>query len=73
MSSQQRVRRSGVGTVVVALILILIGCYYLLRNTLGVDLPPLDAEQVVPAIAIVIGIALLYRVWRDRDERLTGI
>jgi protein-S-isoprenylcysteine O-methyltransferase Ste14 len=56
-------RRSSVGTVVIGLILIVVGGYYVLRNTLGLDLPQLDSEQVVPVIAVVLGLALLYRAW----------
>jgi hypothetical protein len=66
MAGSGRGRRSGVGTVVVALILIVIGGYYVIRNTFGIDLPQLDSDQVVPVIAVVIGVALLYRVWADR-------
>jgi hypothetical protein len=66
MAGSGRGRRSGVGTVVVALILIVIGGYYVIRNTFGIDLPQLDSDQVVPMIAVVIGVALLYRVWADR-------
>ena len=41
VSHHRVARRSGVGTVVIALILIFVGGYYVLRNTLGIDLPEL--------------------------------
>ncbi len=66
--AQRIERRSGVGTVVVALILIVLGGYYLLKNALGIALPELDSEVVVPAIALIVGLALLYRVARDRSQ-----
>ena len=66
MSTQDHVRRTGVGTLVIGLILVAVGGYYVLRNTLGIALPELDSDQVVPAIAVVVGMALLYRVWGDR-------
>jgi protein-S-isoprenylcysteine O-methyltransferase Ste14 len=68
VSSQQRVRRSGVGTVVVGVVLVLVGGYYVLSNTLGMDLPPLDSEKLVPVLAVIGGAVLLYRAWRDRAD-----
>ena len=59
MSEHRLARRSGVGTVVIALILIFVGGYDVLRNTLGIDLPELDSDQVVPLIAVILGLALL--------------
>ncbi len=73
MSGQQRVRRTGVGTVILGIVLILIGGYYVLRETLGMDLPPLDAEKLLPVLAVVFGIALLYRAWRDRPDVASGV
>lgn len=67
MSGYRSARRTGVGTVVFAIVLVVIGGYYVLRNTLGLDLPELDSDQVVPIIAVVIGLALLYRAWTDRE------
>ena len=67
MSRHEPVRRSGVGAIVFGLILVFVGGYYVLRNTLGINLPELDSDQVVPIIAVVIGVALLYRVWRERE------
>ena len=69
MSERRLARRSGVGTVVIALILIFVGGYYVLRNTLGIDLPELDSDQVVPLIAVILGLALLYRAWQENDAR----
>ena len=69
MSVQPSARRSGIGTVAFALILLVFGGYYLLRNTFGIDLPQLESEQVVPALAVIIGIVLLVRVWRDNSTR----
>ena len=67
MASHRYVRRSGIGTVFVALVLIAVGGYYLLRNTLGLELPELDSEAVVAGIAVLGGLVLLLRVWADRS------
>ena len=69
MSVQPSTRRSGIGTIAVALILLVFGCYYLLRNTFGIDLPQLESDQVVPALAVIIGVVMLLRVWRDNSTR----
>ena len=68
MIVQHRARRSGIGAIVVGLILIFIGGYYVLRNTLGMNLPELDSDQVVPVIAVLIGAAIIVRAWSDRIE-----
>jgi hypothetical protein len=67
VASHRYARRSGVGTVFVAVVLIAVGGYYLLRNTLGLDLPELDGETVVACIAVLGGAVLLLRVWGDRS------
>ena len=69
MSQHRVARRSGVGTVVFALVLIVIGGYYVLRNTLGIGLPELDSDQIVPLIAVILGLALLYRAWQENGAR----
>jgi hypothetical protein len=51
---------------VIALVLIFVGGYYVLRNTLGLAMPELDSEQVVPVIAVALGLAIRYRAWQDR-------
>ena len=68
MSVQIYRRRNGVGTVAVAVFLIAIGGYYLVRNGFGVDLPELNADIVVPIIAVIAGAVLLYNAWRDRTS-----
>jgi hypothetical protein len=59
-------RRSGLGTLFIALVLLIVGGYYLLRNTLGFDLPELDSDVVVPVLAVIAGALLLYRYWGER-------
>ena len=65
MSIQIYRRRNGVGTVAVAVFLIAIGGYYLVRNGFGIDLPELDAQIVVPFLAVLAGAVMLYNAWRD--------
>jgi hypothetical protein len=61
-----------VGTVVLGVILILVGGQCVLRETLAIDLPPLDADRAVPVLAFIAGLLLVYRAWRDRTEGAAG-
>lgn len=57
---RRNVRRNG-GGLIFALILLVIGGYYTLRNTFGVDLGELDEDAVLPVVAVAFGLWLLYR------------
>jgi hypothetical protein len=62
-----RRRRDG-GGLVLGGILVLVGVYYLLQQTLGFDLPDLDWDKLWPVILIAIGGLVLYGAWRRRNE-----
>ena len=62
----RRHRSSGVGGVVVGLVLIAVGTYYVLTNTLGIDLPELEADMIWPVIVIAIGVVIVYRATHDQ-------
>ena len=66
MATDRTERRPGIGTVLLALGLIALGGYYLLRNTFGVDLPELDGDTVLPIVAIGLGIVILFNAWERR-------
>jgi hypothetical protein len=74
MSGHQRTRGTGLGAVVLGIVLVLVGGYYVLRNTLGMDLPQLDGDKLVPVLALLVGAVLLVRAYRERDDarRPTG-
>ncbi len=57
---------SGVGGVLVGLVLVVVGIYYVFTNTLGIDLPELKADMVWPFLVIGIGVAIVYRATNDR-------
>lgn len=61
-------RRLDGGGLVLGGILILVGVYYLLQQTLGFDLPDLDWDKLWPVILIVIGGLVLYGAWTRRHE-----
>jgi hypothetical protein len=55
-----RRRRSDFGALVFGAIILFVGGYYLLRNTLGWDLDELNWEPIWPVLVIVLGLAILY-------------
>ncbi len=54
-------RRRGldVGGLMFGAILLFVGGYFLLRNTLGWELPEIDWDMVWPVVIIAIGVAIL--------------
>lgn len=63
METRERRRRSDVGGFVLGGILLLVGGYYLLQQTLGLNLPDLDWDKLWPLILIVIGGLVIYGAW----------
>lgn len=68
MASRSYARRSSAGRIFVALVLIVLGTYYLLRNTLGFELPDLEGEAVAAFLAVLGGLVILFRAWQERSE-----
>ena len=63
-----RRRRLDGGGLILGGILLLVGIYYLLQQTLGFDIPDLNWNQLWPVILIVIGGLVLYgAVTRSRE------
>ena len=63
----RRTIRTNGGGLILAIILILVGGYYTLRNTLGFDLGELDEDAVWPLIVIALGAWILYRNLGTQD------
>ena len=64
-----RRRRSDVGGLVFGVILLLVGGYYLLTKTFGLDLPDLDWGGLWPILVIGLGVIVLVRAIQDRGDR----
>jgi hypothetical protein len=77
MQSRPPRRRTGTGAIVIGGILIIVGAYYVLRNTFGIDLPELDDDAVWPLLVLAIGALFLLRgvvlagPGRDSDEAIS--
>jgi uncharacterized integral membrane protein len=50
-----------VGALIFGAILLLVGGYYLLVNTFGIQLPDLDWDQIWPIALIALGLAVVAR------------
>jgi LiaI-LiaF-like transmembrane region len=61
-------RRHDIGGLVFGGILLLVGIYYLLRQTLGFDLPELSWDELWPLLLILLGGVVLYENWFKRRD-----
>lgn len=61
-------QRRDVGAIVFGVILLLVGGYYLLQQTLGVDLPTLDWSRIWPVFLLVLGGVIVYRSWQEKQQ-----
>jgi uncharacterized integral membrane protein len=60
--------RLDLGALVFGVILLLVGGYYLLRNTFGIEIPELVGVMIWPVLIIVLGAAVLYRAMGRRPS-----
>lgn len=51
------------GGILLGAILLIVGGYYLLTRTLGMNLPELDWDQIWPLFVIALGAGILWRAW----------
>ncbi|MGZ6340166.1 MAG: LiaI-LiaF-like domain-containing protein [Candidatus Limnocylindrales bacterium] len=61
--------RRDVGALMLGLILLAVGVYFVLRNTLGLTLPDIQADQVWPLLVVALGLSVLYREWSRSGGR----
>ena len=58
---KRRTRDDRTWSVVWGAVLLLVGGYFFLRQTLGIDLPDIRWSQLWPVLLIVIGAVIVYR------------
>lgn len=68
MTMDERHRRRDRGGIVFGVILLLVGGYYLLQQTLGLNLPDLNWDQLWPVIVMIIGGVIVYGAWSRNRE-----
>lgn len=56
-----------VGALIFGAILLLVGGYYLLVNTFGIQLPELNWDQIWPIALIALGIAVVAKALQSRS------
>jgi uncharacterized integral membrane protein len=56
-----------VGALIFGAILLLVGGYYLLVNTFGINLPDLDWDMIWPIALIALGLAVVARAIASRS------
>jgi hypothetical protein len=65
---ERRRRFADFGGLILALVLITVGGWYLLRNTFGLDMPEIDGDAIWPIIVLALGIGILSNAVRGRQE-----
>ncbi len=61
-------RQLDVGWLFIGAVVVIVGIYYFLRNTLGFDIGELDGERIWPILVIGLGASILLRVWRHAAD-----
>ena len=61
-----RTREGNVASILVGLVLLAVGVWYLLDHTLGLEMPRIDWGDLWPLILIAIGAAVLWQAVRRR-------
>ncbi len=56
----ERYRRLDLGGLIFAAILLVVGGYFVLRNTLGFDMPDLNWDLIWPLFVVGLGVAVLW-------------
>lgn len=65
----RRPRELNLGALIFGAVLVFVGIYYVLRNTLGLDMADLDQDKIWPIIVVALGIAVLTRVYTRSRSR----
>jgi len=55
-----QLRRADVGGVIIGVIILGVGVYYLLDNTFGFTMPELDWDKIWPLALIALGLAIVW-------------
>lgn len=63
------IQRRDLGALLFGLLLLAVGVYFVLKNTLGITMPDIQADQVWPLLIVALGLSVLYREWSRSNQR----
>lgn len=58
-------QRFDIGWLVIGVVVLGVGIWYFLSNTLGWNLGDLNGDAIWPILVIAVGASILVRVWRS--------
>jgi hypothetical protein len=58
-----KLRRIDIGAILLGLIILGVGVYYVLVNTFGFELAELDWDKIWPLAVVALGIGILWGAW----------
>ncbi len=59
----ERLHRIDLGAIILGLLILGVGIYYLLVNAFGLSLPELDWDVIWPIAVVALGIGILWGAW----------
>ncbi len=69
----ERLRRLDLGGVLIGLIIVGVGVYYLLVNTFGITLPELDWDKIWPILVMALGVGIVWSAWNRMGNDGQGL
>ncbi len=61
--------RRDLGGILIGLIIVVVGGYFILRDTLGLQIPDIGWNQLWPLIIVAVGIAIVAGAWNREGPR----
>jgi hypothetical protein len=70
--SVDRLRHVDVGGVIIGLVILGVGLYYVGQKTLGLAIPDLDWERIWPLLVVAVGIGVVFKNWARASGNDSG-
>ena len=67
-----KLRRIDLGAILIGLLILGVGIYYLLVNTFGLQLAELDWDKIWPLAVVALGIGIIWGAWSKMTPRGHG-
>ena len=64
----ERLRGLDVGGLLIGLVIVGVGVYYFMEQTLGIAIPKLDWDRVWPLFVIALGVGIVSSNWFKKDK-----